>query len=123
MTEGTTPEDRGAANLWRKARVAVSPSRSLKAYAGEQNGRPLRILCIDGGGARGIGVLVMLEALQAACGQPIHELFDLICGTSIGAAIATGLSHGISIADMYEVLAHMTYKSDKEINGGKPMFA
>ena len=56
----------------------------------------VRLLCIDGGGTRGVATIVALKALQAQCGgRPMHELFDVICGTSTGGilAVAMGVLH------------------------------
>src|SRR4051812_21131936 len=50
--------------------------------------RPVRILCIDGGGIRGIFPLHVLKALKSQTGKEPWELFDLICGTSTGGIIA-----------------------------------
>lgn len=54
--------------------------------------RPYRILSIDGGGIRGIIPGVALAALEEVAGRPIHELFDLVAGTSTGGILALGLT-------------------------------
>ena len=51
-----------------------------------------RILSIDGGGIRGIIPGMALTALEEAAGRPIHELFDLVAGTSTGGILALGLT-------------------------------
>ena len=56
----------------------------------------VKILCMDGGGTRGLATLSSLRALQKACdNKPIHQLFDVICGTSTGGilAVALGILH------------------------------
>lgn len=68
-------------------------------------GRGLRILCLDGGGIRGLLMLEALKKLEADAGRPVHELFDLICGTSTGGLIAVSLCARKSlneIATQYE---------------------
>src|SRR6476469_6888067 len=62
--------------------------------------KKFRILCIDGGGIRGLipaKVLAELEG-QLKIENPekkLHEYFDLICGTSTGAILAIGIALGI----------------------------
>ncbi|MCW3038568.1 MAG: Patatin [Solirubrobacterales bacterium] len=51
----------------------------------------MRVLSIDGGGIRGIVPAVVLAAVEARTGRPIHALFDLVAGTSTGGIIACGL--------------------------------
>jgi predicted acylesterase/phospholipase RssA len=51
-----------------------------------------RILAIDGGGIRGILPAVILAEIEKRTGKPIHEMFDLIAGTSTGGLISLGLT-------------------------------
>ncbi len=51
-----------------------------------------RILSLDGGGLRGLTQLIILKRIEEKTGKRIHELFDLIIGTSTGAIIAAGLT-------------------------------
>ena len=53
-----------------------------------------RILSLSGGGIRGIFQAVYLRLLAERLKAPIHEVFDLIAGTSTGAIIAAGLAIG-----------------------------
>jgi patatin-like phospholipase/acyl hydrolase len=53
--------------------------------------RSIKVLAIDGGGIRGIIPAVILGAFEKALGKPLHEVFDLIAGTSTGGIIALGL--------------------------------
>ena len=49
----------------------------------------LRILCLDGGGTRGMSSVTSLRGLvKAMGGLEASETFDIICGTSTGAIIA-----------------------------------
>jgi patatin-like phospholipase/acyl hydrolase len=57
--------------------------------------RPKFILCIDGGGIRGLIpaiVLAELEKRLAALGktEPLHRYFDLVAATSTGGIIGVG---------------------------------
>eukprot|EP00731_Ephydatia_muelleri_P026391 Em0018g491a len=52
-----------------------------------------RILFLDGGGVKGMGLIEILSHIETATGRKIVELFDWIVGTSIGGVIALGLVH------------------------------
>ena len=59
-----------------------------------------RILSIDGGGMYGIVPAEVLARLEAELGSvgapcPLHEVFDLMIGTSTGGVLALGLGLGI----------------------------
>lgn len=61
-----------------------------------------RILSIDGGGAMGAIPLSILKKIEERTGKSILETFDLITGTSIGAAIGGSLSSGVlSCEDLF----------------------
>ena len=55
-------------------------------------GRGVRILCMDGGGMKGLSTVKLLRQLESSTGRRIHELFDLICGTSTGGILAASLA-------------------------------
>lgn len=85
------------------------------------DGRPKRILTLDGGGLRGIlslGLLAEIEELlrKRHGGSPYFRLchyFDLIAGTSTGAIIATALAMGWStkdLADYYMRLGRQVFE-------------
>ena len=73
------------------------------------------ILTVDGGGARGIIPLMALLKLELDTGQPCHELFDFVGGTSVGAIIAGGIAAGLTAAqiiELYERFIHTIFKLD-----------
>lgn len=49
------------------------------------------MLCIDGGGIRGVFAVAILQAIEEECKCPISDLFDVVAGTSTGAIIATSV--------------------------------
>ena len=49
------------------------------------------ILSLDGGGIRGIIPAVVLTEIEQRAGKPIHQLFDLVAGTSTGGILTLGL--------------------------------
>ena len=50
------------------------------------------ILSLDGGGIRGLIPARILQELERRTQRPVHELFDLIVGTSTGGILAAGLA-------------------------------
>lgn len=57
------------------------------------------VLSIDGGGIKGIVPAIILAEIEYRTGKCIHELFDLIAGTSTGGILALGLTVPISDED------------------------
>jgi len=53
-----------------------------------QKKKVIRILSMDGGGVRGVAIARILQEIETACKQPIHELFDVVIGTSTGGLIS-----------------------------------
>jgi patatin-like phospholipase/acyl hydrolase len=51
-----------------------------------------KVLSIDGGGIRGIIPAMILAEIEQRTGKRIHEMFNLIAGTSTGGMIALGLT-------------------------------
>jgi predicted acylesterase/phospholipase RssA len=72
------------------------PSSSLltKEYAKD---RFCRILCLDGGGAKGFYTLGVLKELEGMLGCPLYKRFDLVFGTSTGGIIAALIALGYEI--------------------------
>lgn len=76
----------------------------------------LRVLTLDGGGAKGFYTLGVLKEMEAMAGCPLHQKFDLVFGTSTGAIIASliALGHDTdTILDLYrkhvpKVMSHRT---------------
>lgn len=59
-----------------------------------------RILCLDGGGIRGIYAAEILRGIETDLGICLKKHFDLIAGTSTGAIIAGGLAKGLSMENV-----------------------
>lgn len=54
-----------------------------------------RILCLDGGGLKGLVLIEVLIYIERLTGKKIVELFDWIVGTSTGGIIALALVYGM----------------------------
>ncbi|HWY37114.1 MAG TPA: patatin-like phospholipase family protein, partial [Bacteroidia bacterium] len=68
------------------------------------NDKKFKILCIDGGGIKGLYSACVLARFEEKTGKKITDHFDMICGTSTGGLIALGLASGKSaqeLADLY----------------------
>lgn len=68
------------------------------------DGKPFKILSLDGGGIRGLFAATLLSQLEGEFGS-IRSYFDLIAGTSTGGIIGIGLGLGIPakrVCDIYE---------------------
>ena len=50
-----------------------------------------RVLCLDGGGIKGLILIEMLSAIERATGKRIVDLFDWFVGTSTGGILALAL--------------------------------
>ncbi|XP_052183412.1 phospholipase A I isoform X2 [Diospyros lotus] len=83
-------------------RVRKAAARALAILGENENlrrairGKPvakqgLRILSMDGGGMKGLATVQILKEIEKGTGKHIHELFDLICGTSTGGMLAIAL--------------------------------
>ena len=88
-----------------------------KSFPARAGGSGVRVLCLDGGGIRGVASIVVLERIMAAAGHKyVGECFDLIVGTSTGGIIAIGaglLRMSVAeVADLYENTAEQIFVSD-----------
>ena len=58
--------------------------------------RGVRILALDGGGTRALVTIEMLKELEAQTGRRVHELFDVVAGTSTGGILAAAIQERLS---------------------------
>lgn len=72
----------------------------------------MKMLCIDGGGIRGVFAVAFLSAIEEYYHKPVGELFDVIAGTSTGAIIAASASLKLKMSEVLE----------NYINYGKKIF-
>lgn len=66
--------------------------------ASESNGPGRgRLLCLDGGGIRGLVLSQMLLEIERMAEVPIHHMFDWVAGSSTGGMLALGMGAGKTI--------------------------
>ncbi|CAF0714494.1 unnamed protein product [Adineta steineri] len=69
----------------------INECLTLSNYVQKPRGKGIRLLCIDGGGMRGLVSLNALRRIEDLVGEPVHTMFDYMCGVSTGAVIAAML--------------------------------
>ena len=73
---------------------AVEVLKTLQMYKSKQK-RGVRVLCLDGGGVKGLVELEILRQIEEKLdGGEITDLFDYIVGTSTGGIIALAMVYG-----------------------------
>ncbi|EFC40732.1 phospholipase [Naegleria gruberi] len=65
-----------------------------------KQGKTVKVLCLDGGGMRGLCIIEQLIAMEQKTGKKINELFDLVCGTSTGGIISFFIEAGYSMEEV-----------------------
>ncbi|XP_058238042.1 85/88 kDa calcium-independent phospholipase A2 isoform X3 [Hemibagrus wyckioides] len=76
-----------------------------------------RLLCLDGGGIKGLVLIQILIALEKEAGRPIRELFDWVAGTSTGGILALAVVHGKSMDYLRRLYFRM---KDEVFKGSRP---
>lgn len=77
-----------------------------------------KLLCLDGGGIKGLFAATILSEIEALTGSPIYRYFDMISGTSTGAIIAAGIALGIpasQICELYVKHAPQIFPQSKKL--------
>ncbi|XP_071359714.1 85/88 kDa calcium-independent phospholipase A2 isoform X2 [Trachinotus anak] len=76
-----------------------------------------RLLCLDGGGIKGLVLIQMLIALEKEASRPTRELFDWVAGTSTGGILALAIIHGKSM----EYLRCLYFRMKEQVfKGSRP---
>jgi len=70
--------------------------------------KKINVLCLDGGGTRGVISLKILQHIEKLTQQRITKLFDVVYGVSTGSIIATGVfAMKIPLADLIDYYLDM----------------
>ncbi|XP_072128109.1 85/88 kDa calcium-independent phospholipase A2 isoform X1 [Mobula birostris] len=99
------------------ATVLGSLSKGMDIPDGHRHLRYDRLLCLDGGGIRGLVLIQLLIAIEQTAGRPIRELFDWISGTSTGGILALAIVHGKSMQYLRCLYFRM---KDEVFKGSRP---
>ncbi|GAB5574246.1 85/88 kDa calcium-independent phospholipase A2 isoform X3 [Prionailurus iriomotensis] len=75
------------------------------------------LLCLDGGGVKGLIIIQLLIAIEKASGVATKDLFDWVAGTSTGGILALAILHSKSMAYMRSVYFRM---KDEVFRGSRP---
>ncbi len=78
------------------------------------------ILCLDGGGIRGILTIQLLKKMEELAGIPLYKFCDMVAGTSTGAIISGLIASGktaAEIEDLYVKFVTKVFKKRSPISG------
>lgn len=84
-------------------RASLSSMLAARLGRGRRPEDGVRILSLDGGGTRALVTIEMLKELEAQTGQRVHELFDVIAGTSTGGILAAGIQERLTLVELEEL--------------------
>lgn len=79
--------------------LSLNPQHSEIQYLHEQSQRKNRVLCLDGGGTRGIAAATILAYIEERTGKQIYELFDIVICTSTGTIIGAGMCYDRPVSE------------------------
>ncbi|CAA9988964.1 patatin-like phospholipase, putative [Plasmodium knowlesi strain H] len=103
-------------DLNNKEHISMDKFRNLVIALKKKKKRKLRILCLDGGGIRGLLSIEILKCINSHLKKNIFEYFDIICGTSTGAIISIliGLekAHLNEVEFLYNLLINKIFQKD-----------
>ncbi|XP_073792475.1 85/88 kDa calcium-independent phospholipase A2 isoform X5 [Danio rerio] len=109
---------KGFDDIMQVAVAVTAMSRGFVEADGLKTGNKMdRLLCLDGGGIKGLVLIQLLIALEKEAGRPIRELFDWVSGTSTGGILALAIVHGKSM----EYLRCLYFRMKEQVfKGSRP---
>lgn len=81
----------------------LSVAAMEKASCFDPSEKQGRLLCLDGGGIRGLVLVQLLLSLEEAVGKPIINCFDWVAGTSTGGILALALASGKTLRECQQL--------------------
>jgi len=78
------------------------------------------VLCMDGGGIRGLVLTELLFALEEVTGHPISKLFDWVSGTSTGSYLALAVATGKSVEHAQKAYFRL---KERVFHGSRPFLS
>jgi hypothetical protein len=85
----------------------MSPSRKQAFENLNIDPKKRVILCLDGGGMRGILTIQLLKKFEEIAGIPCYELFDMVAGTSTGGIITGLITTGHSAVEIEKMYINL----------------
>lgn len=85
----------------------ISPSRKQAFENLNIDPKKRTILCLDGGGMRGILTIQLLKKFEEIAGIPCYELFDMVSGTSTGGIITGLIATGHTAVDIEKMYINL----------------
>ncbi|CAF2904537.1 unnamed protein product [Rotaria sp. Silwood2] len=87
----------------------INECLTLANYVQAPRGKGIRLLSIDGGGMRGLISINALRRIEDLVGEPIHTMFDYMCGVSTGAVIIAMLgAFKVDLSQCEELYKHFS---------------
>ncbi|XP_046872867.1 85/88 kDa calcium-independent phospholipase A2 isoform X1 [Hypomesus transpacificus] len=117
--KASTPPGIGFEDIMHVAATVGAMSQGRQEVDGLKTGKRKidRLLCLDGGGIKGLVLIQLLIALEREAGRPTRELFDWVSGTSTGGILALAIVHGKSM----EYLRCLYFRMKEQVfKGSRP---
>lgn len=95
----------------------IIESKRRELRSGKRQSPNSRLLCMDGGGLRGVIICQIMIEMEKYLKRPMLSYFDWVGGTSVGAFIACALCLGSSLREMRRICFEF---KDEVFTGARP---